>query len=167
MVRRNDAFELDELEHFSHIIIGPGPGLPQESGLVMDAVHRCAASKSILGICLGMQALLIADGSEMMNLSSVKHGAQDQIDVSPSSALFKGIPEKIIVGRYHSWAFNADVITDNYRVTAQSAEGYVMAVEHKTLSLFGVQFHPESIMTEHGLTMLENWLRTDVSNMIH
>jgi len=158
-VVRNDAFDLSDIVPFSHIIIGPGPGLPQESGKVMELIMQYSASKSILGICLGMQALLVSDGSEMLNLSSVKHGAQDEITLCQPSKIFSGIPKKIMVGRYHSWAFKSDVITQNYRVSAFSDEGYVMAVEHKTLPLFGIQFHPESIMTEHGLLMIQNWMR--------
>lgn len=157
-VVRNDAFELDDAEVFSHIVIGPGPGLPEESGLVMQLIEQYGSSKSILGICLGMQALLVSDGSVMLNMSSVKHGAQDSITTAPESKLFINIPKTITVGRYHSWAFKSDVITENYRVTALSDDGHVMAVEHKTLPLFGLQFHPESIMTEHGLKMIQNWM---------
>ena len=161
VVVRNDAFDLREADVFSHIIIGPGPGLPDESGMVLELIERYSETKSILGICLGMQALLLSDGATMVNLNSVKHGAQDSIFIEPDSKIFASIPEQITVGRYHSWAFKSEVITENYRVTALSDDGLVMAAEHKTLRLFGLQFHPESIMTEHGLRMIRNWVDAD------
>jgi anthranilate synthase component II len=160
VVKRNDALKLEELEDFSHIIIGPGPGLPDESGLVLDIIQRYSSSKSILGICLGMQALLISDGIGMVNLQNVQHGAQDLISLQSDSKLFADIPQPIKVGRYHSWAFTLDDTSKNYRVIAESSDGHIMAIEHVSKPLFGIQFHPESIMTEHGFNMIENWLKS-------
>ena len=160
VVKRNDALKLEELEDFSHIIIGPGPGLPDESGLVLDIIQRYSSSKSILGICLGMQALLISDGIGMVNLQNVQHGAQDLISLQSDSKLFADIAQSIKVGRYHSWAFTLDDISKNYRVIAESSDGLIMAIEHVSKPLFGIQFHPESIMTEHGFNMIENWLKS-------
>ena len=161
VVKRNDALKLEELEDFSHIIIGPGPGLPDESGLVLDIIQRYSSSKSILGICLGMQALLISDGIRMVNLQNVQHGAQDLISLQSDSKLFADIAQSIKVGRYHSWAFTLDDISKNYRVIAESSDGLIMAIEHVSKPLFGIQFHPESIMTEHGFNMIENWLKSN------
>jgi len=161
VVKRNDALKLEELEDFSHIIIGPGPGLPDESGLVLDIIQRYSSSKSILGICLGMQALLISDGIGMVNLQNVQHGAQDLISLQSDSKLFADIAQSIKVGRYHSWAFTLDDISKNYRVIAESSDGLIMAIEHVSKPLFGIQFHPESIMTEHGFNMIENWLKSN------
>ncbi|MDP4686302.1 MAG: aminodeoxychorismate/anthranilate synthase component II [Salibacteraceae bacterium] len=157
-VRRNDAFNIAVLEPYSHILISPGPGLPQEAGKTMQVIQTYFGQKSILGVCLGMQALLQHAGAEIQNMKTVQHGAQSQIDVSSDSKLFKGLPNKINVGRYHSWAFETDVLPSDYREVSRSDDGYLMAVQHKELDVHGVQFHPESIMTEFGLEMMKNWV---------
>jgi anthranilate synthase component II len=157
-VRRNDAFSLDEVNDFTHIMISPGPGLPKDTGLCPQLIERYGDQKSIFGVCLGMQLLLSRDGAAMTNMPTVQHGMQDTIQCVEECILFNGLPRKIRVGRYHSWAFLPENIPPHYRVTSLGSDGYVMAVEHRTLPLFGVQFHPESIMTEHGLGMVRNWL---------
>jgi anthranilate synthase component 2 len=157
-VRRNDDFTLEEVDDFTHIMISPGPGLPMDAGLCPSLLERYAEKKSVFGVCLGMQLLLCREGAAMTNMPTVQHGMQDTIHCAGDCTLFKGLPEKIRVGRYHSWAFLPDHIPSRYRVTSLGSDGYVMAVEHQRLPLYGVQFHPESIMTEHGLDMVRNWL---------
>lgn len=157
-VKRNDEFELDELDSYSHLLISPGPGLPVEAGKTMEVISKFKNQKSILGVCLGMQALLVDANAEMMNLDCVQHGAESLISVEQKSMLFENLPQKIKVGRYHSWGFQSLQIPTDFEITALSNDGVVMAVEHKNLPLCGVQFHPESIMTEFGLEMLKNWI---------
>ncbi len=157
-VKRNDDFELPDVERFSHILIGPGPGLPSESGKLMDTIETYGEAKPILGVCLGMQGLLESAGGKMTNMKTVQHGAMSVLAVQRPSRLFKSLPDQIKVGRYHSWAFEEENVPSSYQVTAQAEDGLIMAVEHRQKPLIGVQFHPESIMTEFGLDMLRNWL---------
>lgn len=157
-VRRNDSFEIAELASFSHILISPGPGLPQEAGKTMQVIQTYLGKKSMLGVCLGMQALLEHAGAEIQNMITVQHGAQSQISVQSDSKLFKGLPNKINVGRYHSWAFDTKALPSDYIEISRSEDSYLMAVQHKELDVHGVQFHPESIMTEFGLEMMVNWV---------
>lgn len=159
VVKRNDAFSLDEVAAYSHVLISPGPGLPAGAGNTMKVIETYRTQKSILGVCLGMQALMQHAGAQITNMATVQHGAHDLISCEPRSQLFEGVPRQFRAGRYHSWAFLPANVPDEYRVTAQSEDGFVMAVEHVSQSLMGVQFHPESIMTEHGLEMLHNWVR--------
>jgi anthranilate synthase component 2 len=161
-VCRNDAFEIDELESYSHILISPGPGLPEEAGRTMEVVQTYLGRKSILGVCLGMQALLQHSGAEIMNMNTVQHGAQSQIEISSDSKLFRNFPLSIKVGRYHSWAFETEAIPSEYKETGRSDDGYLMAIQHKQFDVQGVQFHPESIMTEFGLEMMRNWVSDQV-----
>ena len=158
-LRRNDEFEVGEIGDFSHVLIGPGPGIPAESGKVMQAIAGWSSRKSMFGVCLGMQALLGHFGANMTNMEEVQHGAQSTIDVRPPARLFRGFHQTFKAGRYHSWAFRERDMPEEFNVTGKSADGYVMAAEHRELPLFGVQFHPESIMTEGGLSMMQNWLK--------
>jgi anthranilate synthase component 2 len=159
-VVRNDSFELEDLKGFSHILISPGPGVPEEAGLTMEVIEHYAGDKPILGVCLGMQALLCAAGGQMENMDCVQHGSLDQLTRQGSAKLFAGLPQHFPIGRYHSWAFRPEHIPADYRVTGLSSDGYVMSVEHRHLHVDGVQFHPESIMTHYGLEMMRNWLRS-------
>ena len=158
LVKRNDKFELKEIESFTHLLISPGPGLPAQAGKTMEAIAKYSESKSILGICLGMQAILESFGAKMTNMPQVEHGAQSVIETSNSGNIYKGLPSQITVGRYHSWAFQADAIPSEFKSTALSEDGYLMSVQHRILNLHGVQFHPESIMSQFGLEMMRNWL---------
>lgn len=159
-VKRNDEFELDEITSFSHLLISPGPGLPTDAGKTMSAYIRFKNEKKILGVCLGMQTMLLEAEAKMINLKRVEHGAQSIISLLPNTKLFEKLPQKIKVGRYHSWGFETNQVPLDFRVTAESQNDIIMAVEHRTLPLFGVQFHPESIMTEFGLDMIKNWFYT-------
>ncbi|MEQ9188548.1 MAG: aminodeoxychorismate/anthranilate synthase component II [Cryomorphaceae bacterium] len=157
-VYRNNAISLEQVGTYSHILISPGPGIPAESGIVPQVIETYIHVRSIFGVCLGMQCILTHEGVEMVNMPEVQHGAQDQLEVRSHQGLFQGLPDVIEVGRYHSWAFQPEDVPDDYTVSALSSDGYVMAIEHTTLPLCGVQFHPESVMTSHGKKMIENWL---------
>ena len=155
----NDKFEISTLESFSHIIISPGPGLPQNAGKTLEVLKTYSTTKSILGVCLGQQAIGQVFGAELMNLTKVFHGVASTIKILKQDKLFTSFPEKIIVGRYHSWVINKNNLPENLEILAVDEEGNIMAIQHKYLKVFGVQFHPESIMTEHGKLLIENWLK--------
>jgi len=158
-VERNDAITLEEIRLFSHIIISPGPGLPESAGITLPLIREYAQSKSILGICLGCQALAEHFRGELYNQNEVAHGRERKVhQTTEKSWLLSGLPPDFKVGLYHSWAVRPDNLPDDFRITALSEKGVVMALEHKSLPLAGVQFHPESIMSEHGKKIIENWL---------
>ncbi|HAW19933.1 MAG TPA: aminodeoxychorismate/anthranilate synthase component II [Flavobacteriales bacterium] len=160
-VRRNSNLGQLDLDLFSHLIIGPGPGLPSESGDLMKLLDSWPISKPILGVCLGMQAMLQREGGELQNLSPVFHGAQsDVFQRKIGVGIFKELPQSFKVGRYHSWGFSAKAVPNSYQTIVTDAEDLVMAVKHTGLDWYGVQFHPESIMTEHGLKLLTAFVQT-------
>ena len=159
-VWRNDQFRLDQVKAFDKIVLSPGPGIPSEAGLMTELLNQFSSSKSILGVCLGHQAIGEAFGCQLINLTEVYHGVATEIEViSKDESLFSGMPSRFQVGRYHSWAIEPDSVSDILEVTAIDAKGQVMAVSHKQFDVKGVQFHPESILTENGKKMLQNWLK--------
>ena len=157
-VKRNDQFKLEDIETFDKILLSPGPGIPEEAGLLMDVIRTYAGKKPILGVCLGEQAIGEVFGGKLTNLDDVFHGIQSQIKLTVSDYLFEGLPSKIKVGRYHSWIVDKNSLPDCLEVTAVSEEGYIMALRHKTLDIRGVQFHPESVLTPEGKQILYNWI---------
>jgi len=158
-VVRNDAIALDEVAAYDIIILSPGPGLPSEAGIMPKLLQRYAASKKILGVCLGHQAIGEAFGASLKNLDQVYHGVETPIQVTvPESTLFSGLPTVFPAGRYHSWVVERNSITQPLVVTAQDSQGEIMAMRHREYDVFGLQFHPESIMTPDGKQMLENFL---------
>ena len=158
-VKRNDRFDLQELDAFDKILLSPGPGIPEEAGLMPQVIRTYAGKKPILGICLGEQAIGEAFGGKLTNLDEVFHGVQSTISLTEPDYLFEGLPQQIKVGRYHSWVVDRTGFPDCLQITALSQEGYVMALRHRTLDLRGVQFHPESVLTPDGKQILANWLR--------
>ncbi len=156
-VVRNDEFNLDEIEGYTHIIISPGPGLPKDAGLSLEVIKRYIGKKSILGVCLGFQAIAEYLGHELYNQEKVQHGISKTIHWNNESELAKDIPKKHAVGLYHSWAVKIEPDSD-LLISAKSDDNIIMAIESKELKMAGVQFHPESIMTEHGKEILKNWL---------
>lgn len=159
-VHRNDCIPLAEIERFDKIILSPGPGVPAESGILLDLIRTYAAHKSILGICLGEQAIAEAFGGTLVNLPKVHHGVSSEIQVLEPDVLFKGLTGKLLVGRYHSWAAEKTTLPECLKITAVDEEGMIMALAHKTLDVRGVQFHPESVLTPEGEKMLQNWLQS-------
>ncbi len=162
-VFRNDEIALEDVDKYDKIILSPGPGIPEEAGLLLPLIKCYAATKSILGVCLGHQAIGQAFGGTLTNLSSVYHGVATPITVNrqPSTVnrrLFNGLPDEIIVGRYHSWVVNDEGFPAELEVTARDENNFIMALQHKTYDVQGVQFHPESVLTPEGEKIMRNWL---------
>jgi len=158
-VWRNDKFELKDVEQFDKILLSPGPGIPSEAGLLLDVIREYAPTKSILGVCLGMQAMGEVFGGSLYNLSYPVHGrATDMQVIDNEEELFKDLPSSFKIGRYHSWAVSTTDLPETVKVTAKDADGVIMALRHTEYDVRGVQFHPESVLTEHGKKMIENWL---------
>ncbi len=158
-IYRNNKISLEEVARFDKILLSPGPGVPSEAGIMPQLLQQYAATKSILGVCLGHQAIGEAFGGKLENMKDVLHGVATRIHIQkPDEKLFRQVPSELKVGRYHSWTVVPDNLPDSLEVTATDDNGYVMALAHKTYDVRGVQFHPESILTEHGKQMLENWL---------
>lgn len=173
-VLRNDQFKLEELEPYEKIILSPGPGIPEEAGLLLDVIRTYAGQKPILGVCLGEQAIGQVFGGKLINLSNVFHGIQTNVKIHKEGEdtkkgilekdyIFRGLPEEISVGRYHSWVVDTEQFPEDLAVTAVSPEGQIMALKHRIYDVRGIQFHPESILTPDGKTILKNWLFNDIS----
>jgi anthranilate synthase component 2 len=162
-VFRNDEIPLEQVKAYDKIILSPGPGVPSEAGLLIPLIKEYAASKSILGVCLGHQAIGEAFGGTLSNLSTVYHGIataiQQEQEEGKINRLFEGLADEFIVGRYHSWVVNEKGFPNELRITAKESNGYIMALEHRSYDVQGVQFHPESILTPEGETILKNWLK--------
>lgn len=158
-VYRNDQIPLEKVKEYDKIILSPGPGIPSEAGLLLPLIREYANTKSILGVCLGHQAIGEVFGGTLVNLSQVFHGISTPVTViQPSAALFKDLPLQINVGRYHSWVISPDGFPDELEITAEDDNGHIMAIQHRNLDVMGVQFHPESVLTPLGETIMKNWL---------
>lgn len=158
-VRRNDAIEMNEVEDFDGILFSPGPGIPNEAGKMPELIQHFKKEKSMLGVCLGHQALGEAFGGQLENLERVFHGIQSTISITQNqTGLFKKMPSQIAVGRYHSWVVSNTKVPREFQITALANDGTIMAMEHAHLPIYGVQFHPESIMTPEGKQIIENWI---------
>lgn len=159
-VFRNDQIPLEEIEKYDKILLSPGPGLPDESGLLLPLIKEYAGKKSILGICLGLQAIAQTFGGNLKNLPMVQHGIASNINVlKKDEPLFRGIPSQFLGGRYHSWIVDKEGLPEVLDITCEDEKGMIMGLTHQTFDLAGLQFHPESILTPHGKTMLINWLK--------
>ena len=159
-VFRNDAISLEDIKRYDKIILSPGPGIPIEAGLLLPLIKEYASTKSILGVCLGHQAIGEAFGGKLINLDTVYHGvATPIIQTEKCSPLFEGMENKFEAGRYHSWIIDKKTLPDELEITALDENDYIMAMQHKTLDLQSVQFHPESILTPSGDKILRNWLK--------
>ncbi len=158
-VLRNDKFELEELEKYDKIILSPGPGIPEEAGLLLEVIRTYAGRKPMLGVCLGEQAIGQAFGGKLTNLSEVFHGIQTNVKIKNKDYIFDGLPTEIPVGRYHSWVVDADGFPEELVVTAISPEGQIMALKHREYDVHGIQFHPESVLTPDGKQIIGNWLK--------
>jgi anthranilate synthase component 2 len=158
-VFRNDQIPLEKVREYDKIILSPGPGIPEEAGLLLPLIKEYAPTKSILGVCLGHQAIGEAFGGKLINLSTVYHGVATPVQITNSKApLFKGLGDTIEVGRYHSWIIADKNFPEELEVTAIEEHGYIMALQHKKYDVQGVQFHPESVLTPDGEKILRNWL---------
>lgn len=154
----NDQVKLEELEAYDKIVLSPGPGLPREAGKLMDVIDQYACSKPILGVCLGFQALVEYFGGQLYNQECVKHGVAEMAQFDQNSKLFKDTAEHFKIGLYHSWAANPSNFPPTLKITAKSEHHVIMAFEHENLPIAGVQFHPESILSENGLKIVENFI---------
>lgn len=160
-VLKNDNLDLVQLENFDKIVLSPGPGLPEEAGKTMDVIKTYASIKPILGVCLGHQAIALAYGASLTNLPTVCHGLSTIGLNLGNDPIFKGLPAKVAMGRYHSWVVTRETVCPPLEITALSDDGLVMGIRHKHLKLHGIQFHPESILTPEGKTIVNNWLYND------
>ncbi|RYY41236.1 MAG: aminodeoxychorismate/anthranilate synthase component II [Chitinophagaceae bacterium] len=163
-VHRNDQIPLERVAEFDKIILSPGPGIPSEAGLLLPLVRAYASSKSILGVCLGHQAIGEAFGGTLVNLATVFHGVATPIEVDKGEwapdkrSLFSALPNRLEVGRYHSWVVSGENFPADLQVTARDDSGYIMGLRHKKFDVQGVQFHPESVLTPDGAQIIKNWL---------
>ncbi len=159
-VKRNDQFKMSDLQAYDKIVLSPGPGIPEEAGLLLDVIKTYAGQKPILGVCLGEQAIGQVFGAKLTNLKQVFHGVQTPVFLlkANDSYLFNNLPDVINVGRYHSWVVDQDGFPERLVMTAVSNEGQIMALRHKDYDVQGIQFHPESVLTSEGRAIISNWL---------
>lgn len=156
---RNDKISLDEVDHYDQILLSPGPGIPSEAGILLPLIQRYAPTKSILGVCLGEQAIGEAFAATLTNLDKVYHGVESTIKITADDPLFAGLGDEFVAGRYHSWVVAAEDFPAELEVTAiEKQSGQIMALRHREFDVRGVQFHPESILTPQGKQILKNWL---------
>lgn len=158
-VYRNDQLPMEKGKEYDKIILSPGPGIPSEAGQLLELISTYRTTKSILGVCLGHQAIGESFGGTLTNLTHVYHGIATPVDILRNDGIFAGLPSKIDVGRYHSWVVNNEGLPADLEVTARDASGMIMAMQHKTYDVTGVQFHPESVLTPDGEIMMRNWLK--------
>jgi len=159
-VKRNDKLTLDDVEAFQKIVLSPGPGIPDEAGLLKAIIKTYAPTKSILGVCLGQQAIGEVFGGSLINLDEVYHGVATQVEITVDNEdLFKNMDKTIEVGRYHSWVVNAN-LPDELEATSFDENGQVMSLRHRIYDVKGVQYHPESVLTPNGKLILENWIKS-------
>ncbi len=157
-VRRNDRINVEDAARYDKIILSPGPGIPSEAGILLPLIERYAPEKSILGVCLGHQAIAETFGARLENLPQVYHGVQSEIRITGDDYIFGGLPATQTVGRYHSWVVAADSLPECLAVTAADSSGMIMALRHRTYDVHGVQFHPESVLTPQGEQIIVNFL---------
>lgn len=158
-VFRNDQISLEEIDQYDKIILSPGPGIPEEAGILIDVIKKYAPTKSILGVCLGQQAIAEAFGGNLINLSEIYHGVATESTQIAEHWIFRNLPETLDVGRYHSWAVNPEDFPKELEITSIDKNGMIMSLKHKNYDVHAVQYHPESILTPHGKQILENFLR--------
>jgi anthranilate synthase component 2 len=157
-VKRNDQLSLEDVRSFKKVLLSPGPGIPDEAGLLKEIIREYAPSHSILGVCLGQQAIGEVFGGKIKNIERVYHGVSTPIKVVAKDPIYKDLPEELEVGRYHSWVV-AESLPDCLIATAVDANGQIMSLKHDTYDVRGVQYHPESVLTPEGKKILENWIK--------
>jgi len=160
IIFRNDEFDLEEVEAFDKILLSPGPGIPEEAGLLKEVIQKYSATKSILGICLGQQAIAEVFGGSLINLKNVYHGVASNITILvDDEPLFEGLGKQLEVGRYHSWVVNSEGFPADLEITSVDENGQIMSLRHRKFDVRAVQFHPESVLTPEGKKIIENWLK--------
>ena len=159
-VKRNDQLDLEEIEHFDKIVLSPGPGIPDEAGLLKSVIKHYAPTKSIFGVCLGQQAIAEVFGGKLINLDKVYHGVATQVEITAKEdPLFEGLDPTIEAGRYHSWIVDPN-LPDALEATSFDSNGHIMSLRHKVYDVTSVQYHPESVLTPKGKRILKNWLNS-------
>ena len=158
-VYRNDKIELSAVNDYSHVVLSPGPGIPSKAGIMPELIKSYGSSKKILGVCLGHQAIAEAYGAELYNLPEVLHGLHSTLATNTDTAIFQGLPQQIQIGHYHSWAVKEETLPAELKVLAKDTHGHIAAIKHVKHEVTGLQFHPESVLTEGGEQMLRNWLK--------
>ncbi|HAA01383.1 MAG TPA: aminodeoxychorismate/anthranilate synthase component II [Flavobacteriales bacterium] len=158
-VRRNNEVDVEFAASFDRIVLSPGPGLPKDSGILMDVIKRYQNEKPILGVCLGLQAIAIHFGAQLRQLDKVAHGVSTSCSITDfSDPLFAGLPPVIEIGRYHSWVVDEKTLPAELIITSEDERGHIMSLRHRKLPIHAVQFHPESVLTPHGKKILRNWM---------
>lgn len=158
-VVKNDEITLEEIDQYDKIVLSPGPGIPEEAGILLELIKKYASTKSILGVCLGQQAIAEAFGGSLINLSEIFHGVATSAEIiKQETKIFKDLNSRMEVGRYHSWVVNPKDFPEELEITAVDKDGMIMALQHKTYDVHGVQFHPESILTPEGEVIIRNFL---------
>jgi len=158
-VFRNDETAIEEIEKYDKILISPGPGIPSEAGICLDVIRKYSPGKSILGICLGHQAICEAFGGKLLNLSTVYHGIASPVRIKvPEDPLLKNMPHILMAGRYHSWVVSKKHLPECFKITCEDENGIIMGISHMDYDVRGLQFHPESVLTENGLEIVKNWI---------
>ena len=158
-VIRNDKISLEDVDRYDKILLSPGPGVPSEAGIMPELLKKYSATKSILGVCLGHQAIGEAAGGRLINLAEVLHGVASKVTVQ-KDLLFEGISDTFSIGRYHSWVIDESTLSPDLEVIARTPDQQIMAVRHRKFDVRGLQFHPESILTENGVRIMRNWLES-------
>ncbi len=159
-VFRNDKIDIDIIDKYDGLILSPGPGLPKDAGILIDIIKKYSSTKKILGVCLGCQAIAEAFGGKLENMETVRHGQSLITKITDNTdCIFAGLPPTFNCGRYHSWVIDKQTLPESLEITAVDDQGYIMAVKHKAFDVRGVQFHPESVMTEYGKQIIKNWLK--------
>jgi len=158
VVKRNDQLSIEEVDAYDKIVLSPGPGIPDEAGLLKEIITKYASTKSIFGVCLGQQAIAEVFGGLLINLDKVYHGIATNINIIGNDPLFEGMPKEIEVGRYHSWVVDPNLPSE-LQVTSVDENGQIMSLRHTSHDVCAVQFHPESVLTPQGKTILKNWLK--------
>lgn len=163
-VFRNDQIPLENIEKYDKIILSPGPGIPEEAGILLELIKKYAPTKSIFGVCLGQQAIAEAFGGSLINLSEIYHGVATESNQIKEHSIFRNLPKTLEVGRYHSWAVNPENFPEELEITSIDNNGMIMSLKHKTYDVHAVQYHPESILTPNGREILENFLKSDAES---
>ena len=161
-VFRNDEISIEDVKHFDMIMLSPGPGIPDEAGILKELIRSYAGIKPIFGVCLGLQAITEVFGGKIINLEDVFHGVATEMKVTdPDATIFKGLPEKFLAARYHSWAATDEGFPQELKVTARDEDGLIQAIEHSIFPISAVQFHPESILTDVGEQLVTNFINAN------
>ena len=159
-VYRNNRISLAEIVRYDKILLSPGPGLPSEAGILEEVIRTYAHTKSILGVCLGQQAIAEVFGGKLRNLDKVYHGVATEVEVIQEDVLYRNIPSRFKAGRYHSWVVDEQGFPAELEVTVKDQSGMIMGLRHRKYDVRGVQFHPESVLTEYGETIIKNWIES-------